>query len=60
MIGASYKINAWGNYIIVLWFAAIACLFISLWYSFYEFRQLVRDIQNSYYYLKQILEVING
>jgi hypothetical protein len=60
MIGASYKVNAWGNWVSILWFAALGCLFVALWISSYEFRQLCKDIHNAYHQFIYILEGING
>ena len=60
MIGPTYKINAWGNWICVLWFAALGCLFAALWFNFYEFRQMIRDIHSAYHQLINVLGGING
>ncbi len=60
MIGPTYKINTWGNWISVLWFAALACLFIALWFNLHEFRQLCRDIHTAYHQLMNALGGING
>lgn len=60
MIGPTYKVNTWGKWIHFLNFAALAWCAFGMWIIFPEVRQFFRDLQNAYYEIIKILEVING